>query len=148
VVEISLALGIFSGLACHEILGLSPGGIVVPGYLALFMDQPVRLLGTFLVSLITYSLIAWASGHVVLFGRRRFAVIMLTSFFLRWLWETAWIVSPVSGAGLRAIGYIVPGLMANEMMRQGVINTVCTVMIATSFVRIGLLVVEAWHLWI
>ena len=147
-VEISLALGIFSGLACHEILGLSSGGIVVPGYLALFLDQPARLLGTFLVSLFTYGLIAWASGHVVLFGRRRFAVIMLTSFLLRWLWETIWIVSPVSGSGLRAIGYIVPGLMASEMIRQGVINTVCTVMITTSFVRISLLVVETWRLWI
>jgi len=146
VVELSVVLGIFFGLLSYEFIGLSPGGLVAPGYVALFLDQPVRVIGTLIVSICTFLLINWASNYVVMFGRRRFAVTMLTSFLLRWLWEMALLRSPVNIPELRVIGYIVPGLIANDMERQGVISTVCSLIIVSTFVRLVLLVLRGWNL--
>ncbi|HPF70070.1 MAG TPA: poly-gamma-glutamate biosynthesis protein PgsC/CapC, partial [Candidatus Krumholzibacteria bacterium] len=38
-------------LVFSEILGLAAGGLVVPGYIALYLDQPLRVLSTILVAL-------------------------------------------------------------------------------------------------
>lgn len=145
-VELSVALGIFFGLLFYEFIGLSPGGLVAPGYVALFLDQPIRIVGTLIVSICTFLLVNWVSNYVVMFGRRRFAVTMLTSFLLRWLWEVLLLRSPVNIPELRVIGYIVPGLIANDMERQGGIATICSLIIVSTFVRLTLLVLKSWIL--
>ena len=145
-IELSVVLGIFLGLLSYEFLGISPGGLVAPGYVALFLDQPMRIAGTFIVSVCTFLLINWVSNYVVMFGRRRFAVTMLTSFLLRWLWEELLLRSPVNIPELRVIGYIVPGLIANDMERQGLIATICSLIIVSTFVRLALLVLKGWNL--
>jgi len=38
----AIGIGVMVSFAFYEIVGFSPGGIVVPGYIALFLDQPVR----------------------------------------------------------------------------------------------------------
>ncbi|RXG66319.1 poly-gamma-glutamate biosynthesis protein PgsC, partial [Candidatus Atribacteria bacterium 1244-E10-H5-B2] len=48
----AIGIGIVVSFAFYEIVGLSPGGIVVPGYIALFLDQPIRILVTLLVALL------------------------------------------------------------------------------------------------
>lgn len=141
--ELSLALGIALGFLSYELVGLSPGGIVTPGYVALFMDQPVRILGTLLVSVATFLLVRQASRFFILFGRRRFAVVMLASFLLRWVWEAGLARSPVDLPELRVIGFIVPGLIANDMERQGVLNTAATLLIVASILRLVLLAARA-----
>jgi poly-gamma-glutamate biosynthesis protein PgsC/CapC len=146
VVELSVVLGIFLGLLFYEFIGFSPGGLVAPGYIALFLDQPVRVVGTFIVSLLTLLLIRWASNYFIMFGRRRFAVIMLASFLLRWLWEMMLLKSPVNIPELRVVGYIVPGLIANDMERQGVVATICALIIVSTFVRLGLFILQGWNL--
>jgi poly-gamma-glutamate biosynthesis protein PgsC/CapC len=143
VAELSLALGIAFGFLSYELVGLSPGGIVTPGYVALFMDQPVRILGTLLVSIATFLLVRQASRFFILFGRRRFAVVMLASFLLRWVWEVSLARSPVDLPELRVIGFIVPGLIANDMERQGVLNTAATLLIVASILRLVLLAARA-----
>lgn len=42
----AIGIGIIIGFLFYEVVGLSPGGIVVPGYLALFIDQPGRIVLT------------------------------------------------------------------------------------------------------
>lgn len=145
-IELSVVLGIFFGLLAYEFIGISPGGLVAPGYVALFLDQPMRIAGTFIVSICTFLLINWVSNYVVMFGRRRFAVIMLISFLLRWLWEELLLRSPVNIPELRVIGYIVPGLIANDMERQGLIATICSLIVVSTFVRLALLVLKGWNL--
>ena len=36
----SIGLGLVVSLVFSEILGLAAGGLVVPGYIALYLDQP------------------------------------------------------------------------------------------------------------
>lgn len=147
-IEMSVVLGIFLGLLSYEFLGISPGGLVTPGYVALFLDQPMRIAGTFIVSICTFLLINWLSNYIVVFGRRRFVVTMLTSFLLRWLWETVLVNAPVTVPELWVIGYIVPGLIANDMERQGGMATLCSLIIVSTFVRLVLLILQGWNLWL
>lgn len=137
--ELAMAIGIVGGLVSYEILGLLPGGIVTPGYLALFVDQPIRIAGTLIVSLLTYAGIKGLSCFVILFGRRRFALTMLMSFLLRWGWDVLVGEVLISVPELRVVGFIVPGLIAVDFERQGIFATLCTMTIVTTLVRLVLM---------
>src|SRR5665648_1248178 len=92
----AIGIGIVVSFAFYEIVGLSPGGIVVPGYIALFLDQPIRILVTLLIALLTYFIISKLSNYVILYGRRRFLAMILIGFLLKWLVEEIIITMPIS----------------------------------------------------
>ena len=135
----AIGIGVMVSFAFYEIIGLSPGGIVVPGYIALFLDQPIRILVTLLVALLTYFVVKILSNYIILYGRRRFLTMVLISFLLKWLIEEIIIKMPISGIELRSIGYIIPGLIANEMRRQGIFPTIYSLAIVSVIVRLILL---------
>jgi len=135
----AIGIGIVVSFAFYEIVGLSPGGIVVPGYIALFLDQPVRVLVTLLVALLTYHVVNVLSNYIILYGRRRFLAMILVGFLLKWLIEGLIIKMPISGIELQSIGFIIPGLIANEMRRQGIFSTLCSLAIVSIIVRLILL---------
>jgi len=137
VAELPVILGVFFGLLSYEFLGLSAGGFVTPGYFALFFDQPVRIAGTILVGLAALLVIRLVSGYFVLFGRRRFAVMMLVGFLLKYLWDSVLVTIPIPLPELRVIGFIVPGLIANDMERHGVVPTLCGMAIVSSIVYLA-----------
>ena len=43
-------LGLFLSLLFLGMTGLYPGGIIVPSYLVLFIDQPLRVAATFIAA--------------------------------------------------------------------------------------------------
>jgi len=135
----AIGIGVMVSFAFYEIVGFSPGGIVVPGYVALFLDQPIRILVTVLAALLTYFAVKILSNYIILYGRRRFLTMVLVSFLLKWLIEEIIIKMPVSGIELRSIGYIIPGLIANEMRRQGIFPTLYSLVIVSVIVRLILL---------
>jgi poly-gamma-glutamate biosynthesis protein PgsC/CapC len=135
----AIGIGMVVSFAFYEMVGLSPGGIVVPGYIALFLDQPIRILVTLLVALLTYFSVKILSNYIILYGRRRFLAMILIGFLLKWLIEEIIITMPIFGIELRSIGYIIPGLIANEMGRQGIFSTLYSLAIVSIIVRLILL---------
>jgi len=135
----AIGIGIVASFAFYEIVGLSPGGIVVPGYIALFLNQPLRILITLAVALLTYFLVILLSNCIIIYGRRRFLAMVIIGFLLKWLIEEIIITIPISGIELRSIGYIIPGLIANEMRRQGIFPTLYSLIIVSVIVRLVLL---------
>ena len=135
----AIGIGIIISFVFYEIVGFSPGGIVVPGYIALFFDQPARILVTLLVSLLTYLVVNWLSNFIILYGRRRFMTMILIGFLLKWFIEDIIIKLPIPGIELQSIGYIIPGLIANEMRRQGIIPAIYSLAIVSTLVRLILL---------
>ncbi|MEA1964690.1 MAG: poly-gamma-glutamate biosynthesis protein PgsC/CapC, partial [Candidatus Aerophobetes bacterium] len=61
----AIGIGIVVSFLFYEIVGLSPGGIVVPGYIALFLTQPTRILITLIISLITYFIVYKLSNYLI-----------------------------------------------------------------------------------
>lgn len=135
----AIGIGIIISFVFYEIVGFSPGGIVVPGYIALFFDQPARILVTLLVSLLTYLVVNLLSNFIILYGRRRFMSMILIGFLLKWFIEDIIIKLPIPGIELQSIGYIIPGLIANEMRRQGILPTIYSLAIVSTLVRLILL---------
>ncbi|MBN2365050.1 MAG: poly-gamma-glutamate biosynthesis protein PgsC [Calditrichaeota bacterium] len=120
----SFGLGIFLGFIFFELTGLTAGGIIVPGYIALYIHQPMRILITVVLSLLTYLIIIFLSRYMVLYGRRRFLTAILLGFLMRAAFDWLRIYLPENTLDLQAIGYIIPGLIANEFFRQGVPKTI------------------------
>ena len=131
-----IIFGVLASIVFHELTQISPGGIIVPGYIALLMDDPLRVAVTVALSLLTWGAVRRLSEHVILFGRRRFAVFIIVSFLLRFAtgFATAEADLPVTAA--MVIGYLVPGILAHEIDRQGVVKTLSSMLMVAVAVKL------------
>ena len=77
VVQAAVGIGVIISLIFSELLGASAGGIVVPGYIALYLDKPMQILGTLIISLATWGVIRIVSQFTLLFGKRRMVLSIL-----------------------------------------------------------------------
>ena len=115
VIGIAIAFSIFY----TRKTGLSCGGIITPGLLALYAYDPVRsasalVLGAALV--VPLSLVARALG---LYGRERIGTAMLLALVARIG------LSFIVPVGTHWVGWVIPGLIAADGERQGVGMTLC-----------------------
>ena len=69
-----LTLGVIVSIAFYELTEISPGGLIVPAYFALYLDAPLKLIITVFISLLTVAVLKILSRSTILYGRRRFAV--------------------------------------------------------------------------
>ncbi|MDY6914120.1 MAG: poly-gamma-glutamate biosynthesis protein PgsC [Planctomycetota bacterium] len=148
IVEVALGLGLFVSIAFSELLGLAAGGMVVPGYLAMEIQYPGRLMMTFLCAMLTYVLVQAGSRFALIYGRRRTAATILVGFILRYFMQNAAAAYlPVVPGSFDIIGHIIPGLIAIWMARQGIIETISTSVMAAVVVRLCLILLVGWE-WI
>ncbi len=140
----SLMIGVVVSLLLTEIVGLSAGGVVVPGYVALLLDRPVALVGFVVIGLISLGVVRILSRRLMLYGSRRFAIAVLTGMTLSI--GAQWASPMFAPANLEwaGLGFIVPGLLANQFDRQGVLPTLGMLAIAAPIVRLILLLVVKW----
>jgi len=134
----AFGLGIVLGFLFFELTGLTAGGIIVPGYFALFVENPVAIVTTVAVAIIAYLIVTFISQWLIVFGRRRFLLMIITGFLIRILLDTIRINYVESGSDLQVIGYIIPGLIANEFARQGVLKTILAMIIVSGLVYLCL----------
>lgn len=141
-VEIAVGLGVVFSLLFSEFFGVAAGGIVVPGYVALELGDPFKLIGTLVVSFLTFLLLRAASHYIFIYGRRRMVLAILIGFILGYL-SRQLVLHHVFAIDVRmqAIGFIIPGLIANWMERQGLLQTIAGVVIAASAVRLLLMLI-------
>ena len=134
-IEISIGLGIILSLVLSEALGVTAGGIIVPGYISLFLDQPVQVVSTFLVAILVWLIIKGLSKIMFLYGKRRIVLALILGFFFGYLSRTIY-VDTESIKSVAVIGNIIPGLIANWMDRQGVVRTVSVVILTAVIVKL------------
>jgi poly-gamma-glutamate biosynthesis protein PgsC/CapC len=130
-------IGLILAVLFVEIMDIYPGGIIVPAYIACYLDQPLRVLATVLIALLSLLTYRFLSRYFILFGRRRFVMLLL----LGALWgQLSFFVTPHVFAGardLRMIGWVIPGLLANNCEKQRIWATLAslfTVSVLTYFV--------------
>ena len=51
---IAIGLGIILSLFFTETLGVTAGGLIVPGYIAIYLNEPYMVIGTFSIRIATY----------------------------------------------------------------------------------------------
>ncbi len=141
-IEAAVGLGVIISLLFTELLGASAGGIVVPGYIALYLDRPLQILGTLVVSLVTWGIIRLIGMFTLLFGKRRMVLSILIGFILGWASRNLVFHNvTIYDLQMQSIGYIVPGLIANWFERQGFFKTLFTMTVAAVLVRLILMVI-------
>ena len=132
----AIGLSILLGFLSTELLGLFTGGLVSAGYLAFFVEQPYRILSTIVLALVVYGLTKLIGRVAILYGRRRFMLTVLLGILLGWLYEKqAYYFNGIS-QDLRIIGYMIPGLLANDMCKQGIWRTVLMVLVIALLIRL------------
>lgn len=114
----TLLIGLVLAVLWAELTDLSPGGLVVPGYLALYFDQPLRIAATLGAALLAWGAYKLLARRLILFGRRRFVLTVLAGAVAAQAWALVLPSLVEDPAGLRAIGLIVPGLLASCLARQ------------------------------
>ena len=117
-------IGLIVGFLFFEFTGYSPGGVIAPAYLALFIHQPSKIANTVVIALLVFFIIRFLSARLILYGRRKFLIALILSFFIKLLITCLIQPIPVIAFDLQSIGYIIPGLIAHEMGRQKPVPTI------------------------
>ena len=134
----SIILGIFVSLIFTELTGISAGGIVVPAYLALTVNQPSVLISTVAIGLIAYVVVEFGlSRFIMLYGKRKFAAFVFVALILRIALNFA--LGGIFDAldALTSVGVITAALIASTVSKQGLPYTLIGTVIVTAIVYAG-----------
>jgi poly-gamma-glutamate biosynthesis protein PgsC/CapC len=143
-IEIAITLGLVFSLLSYEVFGLAAGGIVVPGYIALQLSHPDRLIGIVVVSFVTYLIIKVLGNYTFLYGRRQMVLSLLVGCLLANFSRYFMSIDLTSGTlELQAVGWVIPGLIAHWFGKQGVFKTLNVLFVTSVLVRLIIILVFA-----
>ncbi|MFJ9417991.1 MULTISPECIES: poly-gamma-glutamate biosynthesis protein PgsC/CapC [unclassified Streptomyces] len=135
---LGIALGLVFSLVCYLTTNLSPGGMITPGWLALTLvtdaGRAALMIG---VTALTYFATKVLQRQVILYGKRLFAAVVLCAVVLQ---ATVMLALQHEFPLLyttQTLGFIVPGLIAYQLIRQPLAATA----ISTTAVTLGTYVV-------
>lgn len=124
----TLLVGLVLALLWAELTDISPGGIIVPGYVALYLGQPLRVAATLAAAILTVAAYKLLVRHLILFGRRRFALMVLFGALLSQAWSLALPQLFAAPLELRVIGWVIPGILASNLVRQKPLPTMASLL--------------------
>lgn len=133
-----IILGIIISIIFYEITEISPGGLIVPAYLAFYMDNPKRVIVTILSGIITYFIVKVISDRTILYGRRKFTVYVLVGFLMREVLKYFNIFLEgydIFILGGNIIGVIIPAIMARDIERNGMIKSIFSLLMLSTFIK-------------
>ena len=140
-IELAITLGLILSLLSYEVFGIAAGGIVVPGYIALQLSHPERLIGTVVVSLLTYLIIKVLANYTFLYGRRQMVLSLLIGCLLANFSRYFLSIELASTTlELEAVGWVVPGLIAHWFAKQGIFKTISVLFVSSVLVRLILII--------
>ena len=121
--EITLAFGIIFGLLWSRRTGWNCGGLITPGILALHANMPLGCLCSLITGVILAPVLDIIAQRGRLYGRERIGAAMLLALAARclsaYLFPSIGIYVPVP----LWLGWVVPGLIAADIQRQGAFIT-------------------------
>ena len=129
-----ILLGVLVSLLFSEITGLY-AGLIVPGYLVLCLQSPLRIAYTLFIALVATGICKLLSRVWILYGRRRFVLLLLLTYLLNLGINELGILP----GGLSVIGVLVPGIIGREIDRQGIVDSMLAFGITTGLLAVILL---------
>jgi gamma-polyglutamate biosynthesis protein CapC len=137
---LSVGIGLAVSLLFTEVFGLAAGGLIVPGYIALYLTRPIEVGLTLAAGFLTFAAVHALSTVIILYGRRRTVLMILLGFVVGALIRSATRnITPTIPDDYAVIGFIIPGLIATWLDRQGILATVCSLTTASVVVRFVLI---------
>ncbi|WP_330456404.1 poly-gamma-glutamate biosynthesis protein PgsC/CapC [Streptomyces sp. NBC_00820] len=116
---LGIALGLVFSLVCYLTTNLSPGGMITPGWIALTLVTDVQMAALMVgVAAVTYFMTKLLQRTVILYGKRLFAAVVLCAVLI----QTTVMLALNHEFPLlytsQTLGFIVPGLVSYQMVRQ------------------------------
>ena len=137
-----LVLGVLVAIIFYELTDITPGGIIVPGLMVAYINQPLRMIYTVVVAIVAFLLVKLFSRRFLIFGKRRFVLLILVSLILNVLVNL--FMDNLTLASLSIVGYTVAGIMANNMYKQGVVRTVSSLAITVGVIELLVILFMTW----
>jgi poly-gamma-glutamate biosynthesis protein PgsC/CapC len=139
---LSVGIGLAISLMFSEMFALAAGGMIVPGYLALSLTRPLDVALTVAAGLATFAVVHALSSFVIVYGRRRTVLMIMVGYLMGTLARSlaGGLALPL-GEEVQVIGFIIPGLIAIWLDRQGVVETLAAMVTASVVVRLLLVLV-------
>jgi len=129
-------LGVIVSIIFFEITDISPGGIIVPGLMVLYIQEPERMVYTVIVAVITYYVVKLLSKYLIIFGKRRFVVMIFVSILINFLLDMLLKMTSFNMINISIIGYTIAGLIANDFHKQGLNRTIPALFICISIIEL------------
>lgn len=123
-ITLTIALGVAFSMLWERRTGFSVGGLIAPGVLALSLYAPWRVSVGVGIALCVWGALELLSRRFCLCGRMRIGVAMLAALALRAA------VGQLSSEPFW-FGWVVPGLIAADMQRQGIFSTLASLFICS-----------------
>ncbi|HPW17892.1 MAG TPA: poly-gamma-glutamate biosynthesis protein PgsC [Candidatus Aminicenantes bacterium] len=139
----TLTIGLVLALVWAEVTDVSPGGLVVAGYFALYLDRPLRVAATLAAALLALAVYRLLAGRLILFGRRRFLLLILLGAVISQAWLLLLPGLAGAPAELRAIGWVVPGILAASLVRQKPLPTLASLAAVSTLTYAAVRLIEA-----
>jgi poly-gamma-glutamate biosynthesis protein PgsC/CapC len=136
--RLTIILGIVVSTIIYKRTGLTLGGVIVCGYLALFIGQPIHIFVTLIISFLTYQIVyKILQQRFMLNGRKLFEVEILVGLVFQVIWIMIIRLFGTINVNLTilyAIGFVLPGVIAHDMGRQGPRNTLGSILLGLAVV--------------
>lgn len=130
--ETIVVIGILLSILFYEVSELSPGGLIVPGYFALFSSDYKRIVMTILVAFFVLVVVKVLEKYLIIYGRRRFAIYIIITFLLkRFIGELDFEIL----IGGEIIGLLIPAILAQDLDRNGIKKTLPALLILTGVIK-------------
>ncbi|HHU24322.1 MAG: poly-gamma-glutamate biosynthesis protein PgsC [Bacilli bacterium] len=139
-----IIIGLLISIIYFEITEISPGGIIVPGLMVLYVNQIDRMIYTVIIALFSYLVVKWASRYFIIFGRRRFVLLIVVSLALNFILQLLLKSFSISMLNISIIGYTLAGLIANDFYKQGIKKTLPSLVIVVGIIELIAIVVQYW----
>ena len=141
-VRFAFVFGVVVSILFYERFQLTTGGIAAPGYLAFALFEPLILPGLLMVAFASHAIVHRGLAQMVLIpAAAQFSLLILVSATLHFLLDLLLIsyagLTPNSQV-LRGIGYVIPGLVAHDFARHGILRTIGSVSVTSLLVAVAL----------
>lgn len=116
---LGIALGLIFSLVCYLTTNLSPGGMITPGWIALTLITDVQMAGLMVgVAALSFLMTKLLQRTVILYGKRLFAAVVLCAVLMQTTVMLALNHAFPLQYTSQTLGFIVPGLVSYQMVRQ------------------------------
>ena len=130
-------LSLLISLIFADVVGLMPGGIIVPFYFVLFIEEPVKIAATVVTALAAMLVVRILSNYTILYGRRKFALYLVAGLCFKVLFTYAWFGNTYMFYNLSmTIGHLVPGILGSTMEKQGIGKTLLSLGVVVLVIRL------------
>lgn len=128
--RLAIVLGIVVGMVIYQRTGLTLGGVIMPGFFAVYITRPQHLFATLFIAVITFMFVRkFLLRRKIFYGRTLMEIEILTGVILMLIWTGI--------MGLLAqwndtfylfisMGVVLPGIISHDMARQGIKRTLVT----------------------